>query len=67
VGKSTAEGAESAEKMEGERGGRVHSISSTSPARAADQRADLRGEAGSPPTPAQLDAWLKTHPAPKGR
>jgi hypothetical protein len=35
----------------------------TEPARAADLRADLRGEAGNPPTEAQLQAWLKAHPA----
>jgi hypothetical protein len=37
-------------------------LARTEPARAADLRADLKGEAGNPPTSSQLDAWLKTHP-----
>jgi hypothetical protein len=37
-------------------------LARSEPARAADLRADLKGEAGTPPTSSQLDAWLKTHP-----
>ncbi len=38
-------------------------LARTEPGRAADLRADLRGEsAGNAPTPAQLETWLKTHP-----
>lgn len=37
-------------------------LARTDPARAAMQRADLKGEATTLPTAAQLDAWLKTHP-----
>ncbi|MES2638066.1 MAG: BREX-2 system adenine-specific DNA-methyltransferase PglX [Myxococcota bacterium] len=40
-------------------------LARTEPGRAADLRADLKGEAGPPPTAAQLGDWLKTHPPTK--
>jgi hypothetical protein len=38
-------------------------LARTEPANAADLRADLRGETGGAPTEAQVQGWLKEHPA----
>jgi hypothetical protein len=44
----------------------IEDLTRTDPARAANLRTDLRGEAGPPPTELQVEAWVKKHPASGG-